>query len=136
MTQFKTIIIVEDDVFITELYARSLRRAGYEVTTVVTGTEALELGKKGEHDLMLLDILTPELTGIEVLKALRQPDNQAPNMKIIITTNLDQDEVTRADIERLADGYIIKADITPKRLIELIHQLEEFGSIENEPTDS
>ena len=136
MATFQNILIVEDDVFITELYARSLRRSGYNVDTVLTGTDALEAGLKGDHDLMLLDIMTPEMTGIEVLRAIRQPKNKVPSMKIVITTNLDQDEETRQDVERLADGYVIKADITPKRLIELIHQVEEAGSLDSEIAES
>lgn len=129
MPAFKKILLVEDNVFISELYVRALKNAGYEIETVITGPEGLEKAETGEFDLMLLDIMIPDMTGIEVLKALREKTDKVPEMKIVITTNLDQDENSRAAVEQMADGYVIKADVTPRRLIELVHQLEEAGRL-------
>jgi DNA-binding NarL/FixJ family response regulator len=63
--------------------------------------------------------------GIEVLRTLRDP-RQTPKMhaKIIITTNLEQREDIRADIERQADGYLVKAEITPRELVEFLSHLQ------------
>lgn len=127
MAKFNKILLVEDDIFIVELYKRALTKAGYDVTAVLTGPEGLKEGKKGDYDLMLLDIMIPDMTGVEVLNELREEKNLSPNMKIVITTNLDQDDESKAKVEQLADGYIIKADVTPKRLIELIHRIEAAG---------
>lgn len=132
MAKFNKILIVEDDVFISELYVRALKKEGYEVESALTGPQGLEAGKTGNYDLMLLDIMIPDMTGIEVLRELRQEKDQAPNMKIVITTNLEQDDDSRLEVERMADGYIIKADITPKHLISMIHQIEEAGKLEPE----
>ncbi len=132
MSKFKRILIVEDDVFISELYVRALRKKGYEVDVAPNGTSGLEQGKANNHDLMLLDIMIPEMTGVEVLKALREEKDLAPDMKIVITTNLEQDDNTRGAVESLADGYIIKADITPKLLVKMIQQLENVGKIDSE----
>ena len=129
---FQHILIVEDDVFISELYIRALKKNGYDVTLAPDGTSGLESGKSGKFDLMLLDIMIPEMTGVEVLQALRAQKDLVPNMKIIITTNLEQDDETREAVESLADGYIIKADITPKILVKMIQQLESAGKIEAE----
>lgn len=125
MKKFNHILLVEDDVFISELYVRSLKRAGYLVTLSNSGPDGLEKGKTGDYDLMLLDIMIPEMTGVEVLMALREEKDLAPNMKIVITTNLDQDDETRASVERLADGYVIKADVTPKNLLAIINSMEQ-----------
>ena len=125
--KFNKVLIVEDDVFISELYVRALKKAGYDIALATNGPQGLDLGKTGDFDLMLLDIMIPDMTGIEVLNELRKERDQAPNMKIIITTNLEQDDELRDSVESLADGYIIKADITPKVLVKMIQQMEESG---------
>jgi DNA-binding NarL/FixJ family response regulator len=69
--------------------------------------------------------MVPELTGIEIMQILRDP-SQTPKPlhgKIIVTTNLVQDDAARREIESHADGYIIKADITPKELVAFLSQL-------------
>lgn len=129
MPKFNKVLIVEDDVFISELYARAIKKAGYDLELATTGPQGLELATTGEYDLMLLDIMIPEMTGVDVLESLRKKKDIVPNMKIVVTTNLEQDEVIRNAVESLADGYIIKADITPKLLVKMIHQVEESGEL-------
>ena len=130
MSQFKKILLIEDDSFISELYTRALKKAGYDIDAVINGPKGLEMAKSGKYDLVLLDIMIPDMTGIEVLDKIRGQDRNAlPNTKIIVTTNLDQDDKSRAAMEQQADGYLIKADVTPRTLVKFIHQLEEFGKI-------
>lgn len=132
MAQIKRILLIEDDTFISDLYVRSLRKAGYEVDPAVSGLKGLEMAKAGDYDLVMLDIMIPDMTGIDVLRELRGEDGSGlPNSKIIITTNLDQDDESRENLEARADGYLIKADVTPRKLIEIIHQIEEFGEIKD-----
>ena len=132
MSKINKILLIEDDQFISDLYVRSLRKSGFDVTHEVTGPGGLAQARTGVYDLVMLDIMIPDMTGIDVLRELRGEDNNAlPNTKIIITTNLDQDDDTRADLEAKADGYLIKADVTPRKLIEIIHQIEEFGEIKD-----
>jgi DNA-binding response OmpR family regulator len=132
MSKIHKILLIEDDQFISDLYARSLRRAGYEVQHEVTGPGGLAQAKTGQYDLVMLDIMLPDMTGIDVLNELRGADNSAlPNTKIIITTNLDQDDESRQNLESKVDGYIIKADVTPRKLIEIIEQIEEFGEVKD-----
>jgi DNA-binding response OmpR family regulator len=118
----KRVLIIEDEHFISELYVRALQKAGYEVTVIVDGQKGLEEAKTGTYDIILLDIMLPNLTGTDVLKTLREQHADLKS-KIIITTNLEQDEEGRAAIERQADGYVIKAEITPKQLVEFLQQL-------------
>lgn len=118
------VLCIEDEHFISELYARALSKAGYDTTIVVDGQEGLEKAKSDEYDIILLDIMLPSLTGIDILKQLRGPDATTKlHSKIIITTNLEQGEQGRDAIERLADGYIVKAEITPRQLVEFLNQL-------------
>jgi DNA-binding response OmpR family regulator len=118
----KRILCIEDEHFISELYARALSRAGYDVKVVLDGLEGLEAAKTNAYDIILLDIMLPNMTGVEVLRRLRA---EVPNLraKVIITTNLEQREETRQVIESQADGYLIKAEITPKQLVEFLKTL-------------
>ncbi len=120
----RKILCVEDEHFISELYVRALTRAGYEVTVEVDGARALELAKTNQYDIILLDIMVPSITGIEILRRLRDPaETPALRAKIIITTNLDQREDVRADIEHQADGYLVKADVTPRELVDTLNKI-------------
>jgi DNA-binding response OmpR family regulator len=121
--RYKRILCIEDEHFISELYGRALQKAGYDVTIEVDGLKGLEIAKTNQFDIILLDIMVPSITGIELLKRLRQevPDLKA---KIIVTTNLEQSETDRSAVEKQADGYVIKANITPKELVAFLQSLE------------
>lgn len=121
----RRVLCIEDEFFIGELYERALRKGGYEVTTVLNGLDGLQVAQSNRYDIILLDLMIPGLTGIEVLRTLRNPD-LSPGFKsrIIITTNLDQDEKIKQEIEAQADGYLIKASITPKELVAFLDRLE------------
>lgn len=119
----KRVLCIEDEYFINELYDRALTNAGYEVVITTDGEEGLQLAMTDEYDIILLDIMLPNLIGTEILKRLRaeKPDLRA---KIIITTNLEMGEEDRAAIEAQADGYIVKAEMTPRQMAEFLGQLK------------
>ncbi len=120
----KKVLCIEDEHFIGELYVRALTRAGYTVTVEVDGQKGLELAQTDQFDVVLLDIMVPTITGIEVLNRLRDT-SITPKFsgKVIITTNLDQREDIRSAIEKQADGYLVKAEITPRELVTVINAL-------------
>lgn len=121
----KKILCIEDEYFISELYVRALTRVGYDVTVEADGEKAVQLGLSDAYDIILLDLMIPSLTGVEVLKRLRDPSLKEPlHAKIIITTNLEQREEVREDIEKQADGYLVKAEITPHELIEFLSHID------------
>ncbi len=121
----KTILIVEDDRFIGEMYVRSLKKANYEVDWMVDGNDGLFAARNKAYDLILLDVMLPERRGNDILKALRGgSEDLIPHSKVIILTNFEQDDESRSAMEQHADGYLIKAEITPKRLIEVIQKLD------------
>lgn len=117
----RKILIVEDEHFITELYVRALTKAGYQVDALSDGAEALKAAQTNQYDIILLDLMIPNLTGIEILRILRDPA-RVPQLKakIIIITNLEQREDVRADIEKQADGYLVKAEMTPHQLVDFL----------------
>lgn len=125
MAAIKTILCIEDDLFIGDMYARSLRKAGFEVDLMTSGNQGLNAALSKKYDLILLDILLPEKHGTEILQTLRgQGKDLVPDSRILVLTNFSQDDESRIAMQNKADGYLIKADITPRKLIDIIESLQ------------
>lgn len=122
-TQSRKVLIIEDEYFISELYVRALEKAGYQVVLAVDGKDGLDKALSNSFDIILLDIMVPTITGTEILERLRSSTTQIKG-KIIIITNLEQGEETKEKIEQQADGYIIKAEITPKQLVSFLDNIK------------
>lgn len=121
----RTVLCIEDEPFISELYTRALHKKGYKVTVMADGAQALTEAQTNTYDIILLDLMVPNVTGIEILRALRDPARVPPiKAKIIITTNLEQRDDVRADIERQADGYLVKAELTPHELVNFLDKIQ------------
>ena|SRR6478752_2651873 len=120
----KTILVIEDDRFIGEMYVRSLKKAGYTVDWMVDGNDGLIAARNKTYDLILLDVMLPERRGSEILEALRGGhEDLIPHSKVVVLTNFEQDDESRMAMEKRADGYLIKAEITPSKLLTVIDQL-------------
>lgn len=121
----KSILCIEDDRFIGEMYVRSLKKAGYDVDWMVDGNDGLVAARNKPYDLILLDVMLPEMRGSEILAALRgNGQDFIPHTKVLVMTNFDQDEESRAAMQSNADGYLIKAEITPRKLLEIIAKMD------------
>jgi len=120
----KSILCIEDDRFIGEMYVRSLKKAGYDVDWMVDGNDGLVAARNKTYDLILLDIMLPERRGSEILAALRGGnDDLIPHTKVIVMTNFEQDDESRTAMQHNADAYLIKAEITPKKLLAIIDKM-------------
>src|SRR5688572_3104219 len=109
------VLIVEDEPDIRDLVAFHLAREGYAVTTASTGTEALRQVAAARPDLLLLDLMLPEIDGLEVCRRLRR-DPAAATLPIIMLT-AKGDEVDRiVGLEVGADDYVVKP-FSPKELV-------------------
>ncbi|GFH41978.1 DNA-binding response regulator [Lactococcus hodotermopsidis] len=108
----KTILIADDDVAILALLAYTFESADFSVSLVENGKQALELATKQGFDLILLDMMMPELSGLAVTKKLRETGNFTP---IIILTARDDDELKITGINSGVDDYLDKT--TPQREI-------------------
>lgn len=118
------VLLIEDEHFISELYMRALTKAGYDSTVIVDGEEGLKEALTDKYDVILLDIMIPSITGSEVLNRLRAPGATPIRAKIIIATNLEQGEQGRDAVEQKADGYIVKAEMTPRQLVEFLDRFQ------------
>lgn len=125
----KSILCIEDDRFIGEMYVRSLKKAGYDVDWMVDGNDGLVAARNKPYDLILLDIMLPERRGSEILETLRGgKEDLIPNTRVIVMTNFDQDEASRTAMQHNADAYLIKAEITPKKLLAIIEKMSNAGN--------
>jgi two-component system, OmpR family, alkaline phosphatase synthesis response regulator PhoP len=117
----KRILIADDETDITDFLEYNLRAEGYEVVVAHNGDEALEKAKQTKPHLLILDMMMPKKTGLEVCDILRQKPEFADAL-IIILTALNDDNMQVKGLESGADDYISKP-ISPKVLISRIHAL-------------
>src|SRR3989344_42398 len=114
----KTILIVEDDFHIQDIYRMAFLKTGnYSVETASDGQEALVKLRAHVYDLILLDIMLPKVTGIDVLRAMRSPSSPTRDTPIILITNLGQEDIIKEAFKIGADGYLIKAQFTPQDVV-------------------
>lgn len=111
------ILIIEDDFFVRDLYDRELAREGFEVSTAEDGAEGLLKVIEEKPDLVLLDIMLPKMSGLDVLKKLKEKE-EVKDIPVVLLTNLGQDNVIREGFSLGAIGYLIKAAYTPTQIIE------------------
>lgn len=112
----KKILVVEDESFIADLYARQLTLAGYTVKIAKDGLVGLKTLETETFDLLLLDIMLPGLNGLELLKQWRAKSPQS-TMPVLLLTNLGQDAVIKEGFDLGAQGYLIKASYTPDQVV-------------------
>lgn len=120
----KKVLIVEDDPFIADVYVLKLESEGYNVETAEDGLKGLEALKKKTFDVVLLDILMPNLDGFKVLEQIKKNPaiSQTP---VIILTNLSQKKDIQKGIELGASDYIIKTKFTPTEVVKTIAKVLE-----------
>lgn len=103
------VLLVEDDESLRILYSRSLRLKKYDVETAVNGADALVKVGIYMPDVIVLDIMMPELSGIEVLKVLKS-DPEYKKIPILMLTTASEINTIKECLEKGATGYIIKGD--------------------------
>lgn len=117
----KKILIVDDDLYIRELYEEICKNAGLEIETASDGEEASEKIKVTRFDLILLDIMMPKVDGLSFLTKMRDEYPSAKDTPVVILTNLAHESVIKQALDNGAVTCLIKSDTTPEKLIETIH---------------
>lgn len=124
-TTNKSILLVEDDSFISSMYETKLKKLGFQVELIEDGlTAASRLQQDPLPDLVLLDIVLPKKDGFEILEELRKEDRTSA-LPVILLTNLGQKPDVERGIKLGADDYIIKAHYTPTEVVNKITQVLE-----------
>ena len=118
----KRVLIAEDDFFIRDIYEKVFSLAGYTVETAVDGEDALQKIKaQQQYDMILLDIMMPKVTGLDVLRQLRAMPTPAKDTSVFILSNLGQQNIIEEAFKIGMDGYIIKSQMTPQQIVDEIN---------------
>ena len=130
MNTTKTILIVDDEPDIVEILRYNLEKAGYTTLTALNGLDAVNLAKQHHPDLILLDVMLPDMDGIQTCETIRSnPDLQGTIIAFLTARSEDYSEI--AGFQAGADDYITKP-IRPKVLISRIQSLLKRSKTANE----
>jgi DNA-binding response OmpR family regulator len=112
----KIILLVEDEHDLRFVYTEMLTDAGYKVEGAADGQSGMDLIKTLKWDLLLLDIMLPGKDGLKILKDL-QANPELKKGPVITLTNLNSEQIIRECMGSGADGYLIKSEITPDKIV-------------------
>ena len=118
----KRIVLAEDDRFLRRGCETGLRNRGYTVISACDGEEALQAIRAERPDLILLDLMMPKLTGVEVLRSLKS-EEATRNIPVLILTNSSNVSDVKEVLELGADGYHLKSNLSLAELGERVRAL-------------
>lgn len=113
------IAVIEDDQAIAQMYRLKFEAEGYEVEMASNGKLGLELVEDMRPDIILLDLMMPEMNGDEMLKELRAKP-WGKKTKVIILTNMGEQEAPDIIKELGVRRFIVKAEMTPRQVAEMV----------------
>lgn len=113
------IAIIEDDQAISQMYRMKFEAEGFEVETAENGKLGLELVDKMRPDIILLDLMMPEMTGDQMLIKLRETP-WGKDVKVIILTNMGEQEAPQGVKNLNVRRFIVKAEMTPRQVAEMV----------------
>src|SRR5579872_6813403 len=116
----KSVLLADDDMTLREMYAERLKAEGFTVVTAKDGKETLEKIKEDRPNVILLDVMMPEMNGIDVLKKIKA-DEDTKNIPVIILTALVQDRQKMESMSNGAEDYIIKSETMPGDVVAKVH---------------
>jgi len=122
MSDAKKILIVEDDVFIRDIYQVKFSQEGFDVTVAEDGVKAVEILETLVPDIILLDIIMPYMNGMEVLKKIKS-NGSLKNIPIIMLTNISEKEKVNEGMEYGVKDYLIKSHFTPSEVVHKVNTL-------------
>jgi DNA-binding response OmpR family regulator len=113
------IAIIEDDQAISQMYRFKFEAEGYKVQTAENGKLGLELAEDMKPDIILLDLMMPEMSGDEMLEKMRAT-SWGKKIKVIILTNVGEQEIPDNIRQFGVSGVILKANMTPRQVAEVV----------------
>lgn len=116
------ILLVEDDKVLGDMYSERIKAEGYELKHAENGRDAIDIIHDFRPDLILLDIMMPEMNGMEVLHYLKS-EPKTEEIPVFILTALGQSKDREAGLDAGAADYIVKSELMPKEVIGKIKSL-------------
>ena len=113
------ILLIEDDPFLLDIYRKKLKDVGFSLEIAENGGNALDAINNKDFDVILLDIVLPEIDGWDILRKITK-ESRNQNSKIIILSNLGQKEEVEKGLKMGAVKYLIKAQFTPSQVVDEI----------------
>lgn len=117
------ILLVDDDAFLRDMYATKFTEGGHTVEAVGNGEEALVYLAEHEVDVVLLDMVMPRVTGLELLKKIRE-EKLGGTPKCIVLSNQGEESDIQSATASGADGYIVKASMVPSEVVQKVEALQ------------
>ncbi|MBV8989355.1 MAG: response regulator transcription factor [Solirubrobacterales bacterium] len=109
-----TVLVVDDEPTIGDVVARYLRRAGYDTVLAASGEEALRHATQGRPDLVVLDLMLPDIDGLEVMRRLRQQNRERTAIILLTARGEESDRIVGLRLG--ADDYVVKP-FSPAELV-------------------
>ncbi len=116
-----TILVIDDDVTLVKLYSTALSARGYRVLTALNGEEGMAIADREKPDLILLDVMMPEIHGLHVLDILKSTP-EMEDTKIIMLTALSDEATRERAVECGAYDFIVKSETSMADIIDKVHQ--------------
>ena len=113
------IAIVEDDQAISQMYRMKFEAEGFMVETAENGKFGLELAEDMKPDMILLDLMMPEMNGDIMLEKMRKT-TWGKDIKVIILTNMGEQEAPATLKTLNVEAFIVKAEMTPRQVADLV----------------
>ncbi len=117
----KKILIVEDDQFLSKMLGKMLEAHGYEAVFAINGKEGLMKASKGEVDLILLDIMLPDIDGFDLLETIKR-DDKIKKIPVIIISNLGQSDDIQQGKKMGAIDYLVKSDLSLEEVVNKVRK--------------
>lgn len=122
MSKKQKVLIIEDDIYISEMYKIKFESEDFETIIMEDGIKGLKFLEKETVDIILLDIVMPQVDGFSILKTIKN-NNSIKNIPVVLLTNLSQKENIEKGFELGANSYIIKAQFTPSEVVVKIKEI-------------
>lgn len=119
----KKILLVEDEASIADVFKDQLTLGGFDVEIALGGAQALEMLKANKYDLMLLDLVMPEVDGLAVLQSIKDKPEDYPKIPTIALTNVTSDDVKKEVEAHNLKGYLQKLELKPRILLETVNKV-------------
>ena len=122
----KKVLIIEDESYLLEMYKMRFEQGGYEVMVAEDGESGLSMARKGQPDIVLLDIMLPKMNGYQVLEEIRK-NADTEKLKVYVLSNLGQSVEIKKGMEGGANGYFVKSNLTPTQLFTDVEKILSGG---------
>lgn len=124
------ILLVEDEQFIRDLYKRQLEKAGFVVDAFSSGGPATSSLENMAYDLIILDIMLPQTSGLEILKKIKA-NEKTKKIPVVMLTNLGNEDIIKEGFLLGAEGYLIKSSYSPNQIVAEIKEILQKSENKN-----